>query len=315
MKKRAFVRYSKQGKVVPGSLILTGGSFPKGPSTWKEVPADLCCEVPCGPVIPPANTKSFNFDIEKLYDNLGRRLESCHTYIRSKIKGVNLFYDDDNTPNMIDDGGSDMYDGGNALNTNLTQLYVDIKEDNINTTLNIPYTHTQATSYNDDYLYANPPMDGGISNGSSYFGLGSKYFTNMYPGLFVMAAQNISISEFSITGNLGTDGEGVDYFFGIPTSYTGWRAYCKANKDTYSWGDPTVNHLILVNGNPTGITQVGDTVGEYDDHALQGMTGITNMIVVVFSTLPGTDPVTEAQVRELADAVLDVASGTSICNN
>jgi hypothetical protein len=44
MKKRAFVRYSKQGKIVPGSLILTSGSFPSGPSTWKEVPADLCCE-------------------------------------------------------------------------------------------------------------------------------------------------------------------------------------------------------------------------------------------------------------------------------
>lgn len=45
-KKRAFVRYSKQGKIVPGSLILTGGSHPNGPSTWKEVPADLCCEEP-----------------------------------------------------------------------------------------------------------------------------------------------------------------------------------------------------------------------------------------------------------------------------
>jgi len=43
-KKRAFVRYSKQGKIVPGSLILTAGSHPNGPSTWKEVPADLCCE-------------------------------------------------------------------------------------------------------------------------------------------------------------------------------------------------------------------------------------------------------------------------------
>jgi hypothetical protein len=42
-KKRAFVRYSKQGKIVPGSLILTAGSYPNGPSTWKEVPADLCC--------------------------------------------------------------------------------------------------------------------------------------------------------------------------------------------------------------------------------------------------------------------------------
>lgn len=46
MKKRAFVRYSKKGKVVPGSLILTGGTFPKGSSTWREVPADLCCDNP-----------------------------------------------------------------------------------------------------------------------------------------------------------------------------------------------------------------------------------------------------------------------------
>jgi len=45
MKKRAFVRYSKQGKIVPGSLILTGGSFPQGPATWNEVPADLCCDL------------------------------------------------------------------------------------------------------------------------------------------------------------------------------------------------------------------------------------------------------------------------------
>jgi hypothetical protein len=44
MKKRAFVRYSKQGKIVPGSLILTSGSFPSGPSTWNEIPADLCCD-------------------------------------------------------------------------------------------------------------------------------------------------------------------------------------------------------------------------------------------------------------------------------
>lgn len=45
-KKRAFVRYSKNGKIVPGSLILTAGSFPQGSSTWNEVPADLCCDNP-----------------------------------------------------------------------------------------------------------------------------------------------------------------------------------------------------------------------------------------------------------------------------
>ena len=54
MKKRAFVRYSKQGKVVPGSLILTGGSYPQGSSTWKEVPADLCA----GPILNSADAGS-----------------------------------------------------------------------------------------------------------------------------------------------------------------------------------------------------------------------------------------------------------------
>ena len=44
MKLRAFVRYSKKGKIVPGSLVLTNGSYPNGPAVWKEVPADLCCE-------------------------------------------------------------------------------------------------------------------------------------------------------------------------------------------------------------------------------------------------------------------------------
>lgn len=43
MKLRAFVRYSKKGKIVPGSLILTNGSYPNGPAVWHEVPADLCC--------------------------------------------------------------------------------------------------------------------------------------------------------------------------------------------------------------------------------------------------------------------------------
>jgi hypothetical protein len=42
-KKRAFVRYGKNGKLVPGSLIVTQGTHPDKPSTWKEVPYDICC--------------------------------------------------------------------------------------------------------------------------------------------------------------------------------------------------------------------------------------------------------------------------------
>jgi len=47
-KKRAFVRYTKSGKIVPGSLIITtNGGYPDKSSLWKEVNTDLCCNDLC----------------------------------------------------------------------------------------------------------------------------------------------------------------------------------------------------------------------------------------------------------------------------
>lgn len=43
MKRRAFVKYTESGKIVPGSLIITQGGYPDGPAVWNEVPVDLCC--------------------------------------------------------------------------------------------------------------------------------------------------------------------------------------------------------------------------------------------------------------------------------
>lgn len=42
MKERAFVRYTKAGRIVPGSMIITNGGYPKD-GTYKEVMPDLCC--------------------------------------------------------------------------------------------------------------------------------------------------------------------------------------------------------------------------------------------------------------------------------
>lgn len=42
-KKRAFVRYTKKGKLVPGSLIVTTGGGHPVDGVYKEVPTDLCC--------------------------------------------------------------------------------------------------------------------------------------------------------------------------------------------------------------------------------------------------------------------------------
>lgn len=44
-KKRAFVRYTKSGEIVPGSLIVTtNGGYPDKTSLWQEVTVDKCCD-------------------------------------------------------------------------------------------------------------------------------------------------------------------------------------------------------------------------------------------------------------------------------
>jgi len=52
-KKRAFVKYTKQGKIIPGSLIVgTKGGYPTN-GLYTEVPTDLCCSyTPFTPTTP-----------------------------------------------------------------------------------------------------------------------------------------------------------------------------------------------------------------------------------------------------------------------
>jgi len=40
MKQRAFVKYTKKGELIPGSLIITNGIYPSGGGLWEEVPVN-----------------------------------------------------------------------------------------------------------------------------------------------------------------------------------------------------------------------------------------------------------------------------------
>jgi hypothetical protein len=80
------------------------------------------------------------------------------------------------TATYISDGGNDMYDGGNYLNTNIAS--------------NITYT-------------------GGVVTPNTAFGTGGQYFTTLINNMFVMAADVNGITSFSITGDNGADGSGI----------------------------------------------------------------------------------------------------------
>jgi subtilisin family serine protease len=111
----------------------------------------------------------------------------------------------------IDDGGNDMYDGGNYLGTNLGG----------------------AIEYSDGVIRSHPLL-----------GTNGRYFTRKYPGLFVFVADLDGVTAFNIDGNLGADGGGsVDGAVIDAAVGDGYRAFVKR---VFSAGDPSVNHMVIV---------------------------------------------------------------------
>ncbi len=58
-KQRAFVKYTKSGKIIPGSLIVsTKGGYPIN-GLYTEVPTDLCCDYTPFTPSTPTKTRAF----------------------------------------------------------------------------------------------------------------------------------------------------------------------------------------------------------------------------------------------------------------
>ena len=150
-------------------------------------------------------------------------------------------FTDGDTGNSISDGGNDMYDGGNFLNTNLAS--------------NVNYTN------------------GTIVSGNAAFGAGSKYFTAKFPGLFVLGATNISINSFQITGNNGADGSGNANGGILHTTVYG-QQYTIFFKRVYNAGDPSINHIIMVAGDGSGLTHNFSTDTNNDLDSLTGLSSV-----------------------------------------
>lgn len=195
------------------------------------------------------------------------------------------------TSSYINDGGGDMYDGGNFLSTNITENGY------------ISYTHTQQT--NSDYQDFVEIADGNVENGNLYFGESSEYFTNLYSGLFVMVARNISITDFYVTGELGADGSGIvsQDTVTLNNGYTGYF------KKVYDAGDPSVNHLIIV---PTGQNIRSIIVQDTNDdfHRITGLENTDHIYYLLFSTEDSElNEITSEQAQIIGNSFLDVVSG------
>ena len=109
-----------------------------------------------------------------------------------------------------------------------------------------------------------------LVDSDNQFGIGSRYFTAKYPGLWVLAASRTSINEFLITGDLGADGGGqVDG--AVLSLLAGGQRYTLLVKRVYNTSDPSVNHIIIVPGNGAGVSHDFPPSTNPDFHRVTGL--------------------------------------------
>lgn len=296
---KAWVRFDGNKNAVAGSLIFQKDKPKVG--NWKEyMDVNLCCSST------PSSCNTSNLNIEQLLGGLN----GCYEQVVSLIPNA-VYFTDYGDGTSIDNGCYDMYDNGNAFNTSLTQKYDAARESNVDFNLSIPYTHTQDSGSGDPCDYTNPPMDGQIVSGTGYFNTAtcSKYFTNMYPGMFVLAATGMNVTQFGIYGNLGSDGDAIDRDDQQLTDYPGWSVFLKTNNDDNGTGDPNLIHVILLYGDLENTAHAFDANGAYDDDAIVGL-GPTNtaVITLVFAKENGTGVIDIDTAVDIANLVLGLAT-------
>lgn len=119
--KKAWIQYNKQGKIVPGNLILTNGSRPNNLSTWKEVSTDLCCPTS----IYPPNPASYNLTVKNEYSEAVSALrfsEAVKEFIKTQgysykdiLLSTDICSDDVNAVEHIDNLGQTSAQQSNFL--------------------------------------------------------------------------------------------------------------------------------------------------------------------------------------------------------
>ncbi|MCA1962943.1 MAG: S8 family serine peptidase, partial [Prosthecobacter sp.] len=203
-----------------------------------------------------------------LLEDVRLRFNNAHQAILAQIQDPYLF-EEGITGTYILDGGSDMYDLGNDLGTNLGS--------------SIPYSDQQVAT-------------------APQLGTGGSYFTCKQPGLFLFTADlGPEVNSFNITGNLGADGSGTTSTDVLERSHRG-RDYVAYFKSVSDAGDPSVNHLIIVERRP-GLSRTYSSNTDRDDHTVHGLSG-GRLYYLLFSRQSGLRVSTE-MAGQVLDTFLD----------
>ncbi|MBE9466689.1 MAG: T9SS type A sorting domain-containing protein [Bacteroidetes bacterium] len=187
----------------------------------------------------------------------------------------------DGGSNYIDDGGNDMYDDANYLNTN----------------------------YESEIDYS----DNVVLNDVAAFGDNSSYFTRHFDGLFVMVADVNNIDYFELTGDNGADGSG-NVEGAILDVSVGGVDYQGFVKRIYNSGDPSINHLIIVE-KAVGADHNYSYDTNDDQHEVTGLNSAKRIYYLLFASsgaLIDDEATTQIMKKFLNIAGKSTLSGTVV---
>ena len=177
----------------------------------------------------------------------------------------------------------------------------------------VPYTHTQMQppiNLMVEASFGDFTFDGSVQSGDTYFGSGSNYFTNTYPGLFVMIADNVNIDRFELNGDLGADGNGSQNVYTYTVGSNNYTAFVKR---VYNAGDPSINEIIIVNTDGSGIVQTIGSGTNSGLHKLENLAGVTQ-VSYLLTALDNGNTISDLDIDNIVNQYLLLSSGQTINN-
>ncbi|MEL7248061.1 MAG: HYR domain-containing protein, partial [Bacteroidota bacterium] len=219
----------------------------EGP-TIDNCPTDISVDAPIGSCVVGVEWEEPTVMMDNCiaFPDLSDVLASYNSNIDNVLAVIPNRYvlgEDFENNNSFDDGGGDTYDGANFISTDLASI--------------IDYSENTVTSSDD-------------------FGTNTAYFTSYNDGVWMLAADLANVSTYLISGNNGADGNGNAGEYVTTYTAADGVTYYAFIKQVYNANDPSINHLVLVPGNP-GATHSWSTDTNDDFHQVEGLTGTTRI--------------------------------------
>ncbi|MFL0353000.1 HYR domain-containing protein [Xanthomarina sp. GH4-25] len=198
------------------------------------------------------NCTTFNTSLESILSNFNGNNSSVTALIPNAF---DFILDDGLNSDNIDDGGNDMYDGGNYISTETGN---DI-------------------SYSDNLVVSD-----------INFGTTGQYFTRKVEDMWLLVADLDAIDSFNIEGNLGADGDGTATGYTTTINVAGLNYNIFAKRVNEEVGvvdsDPSVNHLIIIPENVNATHNFTTDTGD-DQHQVTALTGTTRLYYLLFASI------------------------------